>query len=255
MSSALRQGQETNNLLGGIALMFSLLLWATSQPPVRRAWYNIYKFCHHVGFWGFMLLGVAHHWALFWYFVPGMLLYAVDGVFRLHQMFTGRGGDLASPGGTSGDQGSSWVNAEVLQVEVDSAGTMCSLLLAAPGFGIAPVGVVWLNVPQLSWVQWHAFDYTACEVSLDEKGRVVKAGAGDKGTAGGRRVTAMAVHIKAYRRWEAMRLLPSCGVVGMWWRPHPMHSVLSASATACGRHVPLYLFGCVCVSESGLILP
>jgi DMSO/TMAO reductase YedYZ heme-binding membrane subunit len=82
-------------LFGGLALICSLLLWITSQEPVRRRFYNIYKPLHHIGFWGFMLMGVAHKWSLFWYFVPGMLLYAVDGVFRLYQVSAGRSGSLA----------------------------------------------------------------------------------------------------------------------------------------------------------------
>lgn len=90
-----RNGAELSHLFGGLALICSLLLWITSQEPVRRRFYNIYKPLHHIGFWGFMLMGVAHKWSLFWYFVPGMLLYAVDGVFRLYQLSAGRSGSLA----------------------------------------------------------------------------------------------------------------------------------------------------------------
>jgi hypothetical protein len=200
-------------VVGGAALLCTLLLWVTSQGPVRRWSFRVYKAAHFLGFWGFMILGVAHHWSLVWYFVPGMLLYAVDGVFRLHQMFAGRSGSLApagSPVATAAAAAASagaGINAEVLRADVDAAGTMCSLLLSAPEFGAAPAGIVWLNVPSLSLTEWHPFDYTASEVAVVD-GRACNAfssgSSGSKGVAEGRRATAMSVHIKAYSRWDSL---------------------------------------------------
>jgi hypothetical protein len=161
---------------------------------------------HHFGFWGFMILGVAHHWSLFWYFVPGMILYAVDGVFRLHQMFAGRSGQLDTRATALGaaSAGCSGVNTEVLKADVDPAATMCSLLLSAPEFGVAPAGVVWLNVPSLSITAWHAFDYTASEVIANADGRVCNAYNAGKGAVEGQRKAALSVHIKAYSRWVCL---------------------------------------------------
>jgi hypothetical protein len=200
IASALRGGRDTNNLLGGVALICALLLWGTSQEPVRRWWYSLYKALHHFGFWGFMLMGVAHHWALVWYFVPGMLLYAVDGVFRLHQMSVGRSGILKGPKSSEPNPGACGVNTEVARVEVDRAGTMCSLLLSAPEFGAAPAGIIWLNVPQISLTEWHAFDYTASQVTVGANGQVGCASGGSKGMTAGQVKTVLSVHIKAYSR-------------------------------------------------------
>lgn len=158
-----------------------MLLWLSSQAFVRQRWYSVYKALHHLGFWGFMVAGVAHHWSLFWYFVPGMILYAIDGVFRLHQTFAGPSG-----------------NAELLNVDVNPSATMCTLLLSAPGFEAAPAGIVWLNVPSLSWLSWHPFDCTASEVDVGVDGRVSNAYNCRKGDVEGQRRTALAVHIKAY---------------------------------------------------------
>jgi hypothetical protein len=185
-------------------------MWVTAQEPVRRRFYNVYKPLHHLGFWGFMLMGVAHHWTLFWYFVPGMLLYAVDGVFRLHQMSLSRSGSLArglegAAGGAAGVVAKpprvSGVNAEVLKVDVCPSETMCSLLLAAPEFGAAPAGIVWLNVPAVSMTQWHAFDYTASEVTVAADGRVWNGFTAEKSDGKGERKVALSVHIKAYSRY------------------------------------------------------
>lgn len=195
--------------MGGVALVFALLLWATSQERVRRWSYALYKPLHHIGFWGFLLMGCAHHWALFWYFVPGMLLYAVDGVFRLHQAFAGRSGELTTTtikrsqlaSSTQPAAGCSGVNTEVLAADVDPARSMCSLLLAAPEFGAAPAGIVWLNVPAISLTQWHAFDYTGSTVAVSADGEVCNGYNSGKGNGGGsRQVTALSVHIKAYSR-------------------------------------------------------
>lgn len=182
VESALGLGQDTHNLLGSVALVCAVVLWVSSQACVRHRWYSVYKALHHIGFWGFMVAGVAHHWSLFWYFVPGLVLYAVDGVFRLHQTFVGFG-----------------ANAEVLRAKVNSSATMCTLVLSASGFGAAPAGIVWLNVPSVSWWNWHPFDYTASDVVVGGDGRVSNnAYSCRKDGADGRLTTALAVHIKAY---------------------------------------------------------
>lgn len=195
-----RNGAELSHLFGGLAFICALLLWITSQEPVRRRFYSAYKILHHVGFWGFMIMGCAHKWTLFWYFVPGMLMYAVDGVFRLHQMAAGRSGSLAPQAPADAKPGLSGVNAEVLKVDICPSQTLCSLLLAAPDFGAARAGIVWLNVPKVSLTQWHAFDYTASEVTVSADGRVCNGLTADKAAVAGERKVALSVHIKAYSR-------------------------------------------------------
>ncbi len=60
--------------------------WLTSLEASRRAQYSwLFYPVHHLGFWAFFLAGVMHYSPMIWYFVPGMLLYAVDGVYRLTQ--------------------------------------------------------------------------------------------------------------------------------------------------------------------------
>lgn len=207
VQAAARNGADVSHLFGGLALVCSSTLWITSQEFVRRRFYHVYKPLHHIAFWGFMLMGCAHTWALFWYFVPGMLLYAVDGVFRLHQVFAGRSGSLAqqapgdASGGAAAKPGLSGVNAEVLKVELCPSETMCSLLLAAPEFGAAPAGIVWLNVPSVSLSGWHAFDYTASDVTVSADGRVCNGFTTDKAGTKSERKVALSVHIKAYSRY------------------------------------------------------
>jgi len=139
----------------------------------RRRSFTLFKNAHHIGFWGFLLAGCAHHWSLFWAFLPGLILYAVDGVFRLHQALLSTGVDLAAAG-TTASAADGWPpssrlasHTEVLHIDVDginSSGSTCSLLLAAPQFAAAPSGTVWINVPAMSLTAWKPFDYTALQV-------------------------------------------------------------------------------------------
>lgn len=138
-----------------------------------------------------------------------MILYAVDGVFRLHQAFAGKSGDLSVKPTQDGVTG---INTKVLKVDVDPSATMCTLLLSSPEFGAAPAGIVWLNVPSLSVGGWHAFDYTASEVVVGADGRICNAYSSGKGVAEGQSKTALSVHIKAYSRYV---VLPSGQVQGL----------------------------------------
>lgn len=214
LQSAAQNKAELSNLFGGVALIFSLLLWVSAQGPVRRRFYSSFTLLHHVGFWGFIVMGCAHTWWLFWYFVPGMLLYAVDGVFRLYQATIGRGGSLSTgqqqaaaeccvDGAAAAARpkpGLAGVNAEVLQVDVAADATMCSLLLAAPEFGVAPAGIVWLCVPAVSLTEWHAYTYTGSQVTVTGEGRIANGFTAPPGDAEGQRKVALSVHIKAYSR-------------------------------------------------------
>jgi len=101
--AALSQDTDINNLFGSIAFIFGLLLWIASSDVVRRRWYGTFKAMHHVGFWGFLVFGCCHNWALIWNFLPGLMLYVVDGVFRTHQAVFAS----SSTGSTSSSTGGS----------------------------------------------------------------------------------------------------------------------------------------------------
>lgn len=82
------------------------------------------------GFWIFTFAGCCHFWEMFWCFLPGLVLYGVDGVYRIHQGlgFWGSSGS----GGSSGSNG----GVEVLEAVASQGKTTCSLLLAAPRWGL-----------------------------------------------------------------------------------------------------------------------
>jgi hypothetical protein len=70
-----------------------------------------------------MFAGCCHYWEMFWYFLPGMVLYGVDGVYRIHQ-------GLGFWGSSSSSSSSGCV--EVLEAVASPGQTTCSLLLSAP---------------------------------------------------------------------------------------------------------------------------
>ena len=71
-----------------------------------------------------MFAGCCHYWEMFWYFLPGLVLYGVDGVYRLHQGLGLWGSSSSSSSSSSG--------VVVVEALVSPGHTTCSLLLATP---------------------------------------------------------------------------------------------------------------------------
>lgn len=141
LKEALDQGSRVNNLLGGVSFLCGLALWLTSLNAVKRRSYDLFYKVHHLGFWGFMLCGCMHFWSMFWYFLPGLLLYAVDAVYRVVQAI--------SP------------VKQLVKVKSMKGGKVCSIVVDAAPYGLASSGFVWINCPQVCRSQWHPFEYIA----------------------------------------------------------------------------------------------
>lgn len=185
IKKALDQGPEHNNLMGSIAFLFGLALWTTSLEKVRRSNYALFKATHHIGFWGFLVFGCCHKWDIVWGFLPGLVLYGIDGVYRLQQAVVQPA--ISSTSSTCG-------TVRVLHASVSPGRTMCSLVLSSPTYGVAGSGYVWLCVPGLS-CQYHPFEYLAVpwgQADLTSSGALLTDGVATS--------TALLLHIKAYSR-------------------------------------------------------
>lgn len=196
MSEAFDQGSRINNLMGGLSFLFSLALWISSLEFARRTNYDVFYKLHHVGFWGFMLFGCMHFWNLYWYFLPGLLLYAVDAAHRLLHVGQNR--------------------AEILQADATSDDRVATLLLRSPAWATAATGYIWLHAPDISRTQWHPFEYVAVSggplggngTPGSLSGSPTAAGprsdlASSTAAAAPAAPPAMLVSVKAYDRWTA----------------------------------------------------
>jgi hypothetical protein len=180
LAEALEQAPGHNNLMGGLAFLFVIALWIGCLPGIRRGTYEVFKTVHHLGFYGMMVLGFCHYWRMFWWFLPGIVLYLSEVAMRLVQA------------GCSG-------NVRVLHASAAYDQKLCSLVLAAPDCAVASSGIVWLSAPGVSWFgTWHPFDYIAVPwPASDASGSTVITSTGAKP----RTLTAMLIHMKAYSGW------------------------------------------------------
>jgi hypothetical protein len=89
----------------------------------------------------------------------GLMLYGVDAVYRLQQSLWERssktsGLSTSSSHKTPGCSASG--SAQVLEAVASPGGSMVSLLLAAPRYGVSPTGFVWLSIPEINRrLDWH----------------------------------------------------------------------------------------------------
>jgi hypothetical protein len=161
--------------MGGLAFLFLMALWIACLPSIRRGAYEVFKALHHVGFYGMLVLGFCHYWRMFWWFLPGLVLYFSECAMRLLQA------------GCSS-------NVCVLHASAAHDQKLCSLVLSAPNHAVASSGIVWLSSPGVSWIgSWHPFDYIAVPWPASDEFFVDNA----ESQSG----TAMLIHMKAYSGW------------------------------------------------------
>eukprot|EP00879_Flechtneria_rotunda_P005830 GHRR01006134.1.p1 GENE.GHRR01006134.1~~GHRR01006134.1.p1 ORF type:complete len:902 (+),score=349.32 GHRR01006134.1:184-2889(+) len=195
LKEALQQGDRVNNLAGGVSFIGGLTLWLSSLEVARRASYEVFYKLHHLGFWIFMFAGCCHYWGMFWYFLPGLVLYGVDGVYRIQQALWERSSNTSSTSSSSDRHNEKGGSIKILEAQASPAGSMCWFLLSSNRYATSPTGFVWLCVPKISWHSWHPFEYIAVP---------------DSNGSG----AAVLIHIKAYDRWtqQLVNLVAKSGV-------------------------------------------
>lgn len=226
VDAALSRDEDVNHLMGSIGFVFAMCLWLSALDVVRRRSYTVFKTMHHIGFWGFLVFGCCHYWGLVWNFLPGLMLYAVDAVYRLHQFALGvHGSEKSNSQSTAVDQpaasdsphsrssnsqfklshfaesNNSSSVVRILHADVSPDGSMCSLILHIPQFAAAANGFIWLCVPDINWFAYHPFTYVAVPWQV---GRVHNAASAATTVSAGEclsSVTAVVLHIKGYNRW------------------------------------------------------
>jgi hypothetical protein len=171
VAEALEQAPGHNNLMGGLAFLFLMTLWIACLPAIRRGGYEVFKALHHAGFYGMLVLGFCHYWRMFWWFLPGLVLYFSECAMRLVQA-------------------SCSSNVRVLHASAAHDQKLCSLVLSATDYALSSSGIVWLSSPGVSWFgSWHPFDYIAVPWPASD------------GAAEAHGQSAMLIHMKAYSGW------------------------------------------------------
>jgi len=132
------EDSSINYLAGTISWLFALVLWVTSINVIRRGLYNLFYRAHVVCFLGFTAFAYMHYFWAWSYFLPGLLLYAVDIVMRAGQLSN---------------------VSTATAVKTSSDGTVATMeLVTSPSVPIAcPMAELAMMIPSISRWQWHFF--------------------------------------------------------------------------------------------------
>ncbi|GLC43534.1 hypothetical protein PLESTM_001483800 [Pleodorina starrii] len=165
-------GSYVNNVAGLIALISGWVLWITSIPYIRRHFFNLFYSCHITGTVVFMLFAFMHRKDIMGWVLPGVFLYLLDCVLRtLQQAFNWTrvsAEATAAPGAAAVASLSPHNSVLTLTIQCDKS------------LSWAGLDIVFLNVPEISWWQWHPFTLATSSAGGDTK---------------------MVLHIKTYSHW------------------------------------------------------
>lgn len=128
------------NLAGEISLAVGVIIWITSLPQIRRKWFELFYYTHHL-YLVFIIFFLFHAGDRHFYTVlSGVILFALDKLLRVIQS----------------RQVTSLISARLLPC------TALELTLSKhPGLEYSPTSVIFINVPSISVLQWHPFSLTS----------------------------------------------------------------------------------------------
>ncbi|GIL63792.1 hypothetical protein Vafri_17790 [Volvox africanus] len=163
-----------NNVAGLISLIAGWILWVTSIPYIRRRFFNLFYASHIGGTVVLMLFAFMHRKDIAPWVMPGIFLYLLDVVLRTLQQAFNSTSITASASVGPGAPATAFLSphGNILTLTIK-----CDKSLSWSGLDI-----VFLNVPEISWWQWHPFTLATSSV------------------AGGPE-TKMVLHIKTYNHW------------------------------------------------------
>ena len=125
------------NVFGELALIVFLLIGVTSIPIVRRKFYNLFYYTHQLLFLG-VIFSIMHWAPIIWWILPSFLLYCFSRAMSASNSFT---------------------PVEVSELTAIADDLVKVVIKRSPGRdGHFKVGqFLYLNVPAISKLQWHAF--------------------------------------------------------------------------------------------------
>ncbi|KAM3684835.1 hypothetical protein ACB094_11G074200 [Castanea mollissima] len=129
-----------SNLAGEIALVTGLAMWLTTIPRIRRKLFELFFYTHYL-YIIFMIFFVLHVGISFCgMMLPSFYLFVVDRYLRFLQ---------------------SQRNVRLLSARVLPCETLELNLGKSLGLSYNPLGIMFINVPSISKLQWHPFSITS----------------------------------------------------------------------------------------------
>lgn len=125
-----------SNIAGVIAFVVSLGMWATSFDQIRRKFFEVFFYAHHLYilyvFFYILHVGVAY----FCMILPGIFLFLIDRYLRFLQ---------------------SRRRARLFSARLLPNGSMELTFSKNPGLSYNPTSVLFIHVPSICKLQWHPF--------------------------------------------------------------------------------------------------
>ncbi|KAL0884362.1 hypothetical protein Bca101_008343 [Brassica carinata] len=146
-----------SNLAGEIALVAGLLMWATIFPAIRRRFFEVFYYTHHL-YIVFMLFFVFHVGISYSLIsLPGFYIFIVDRFLRFLQ---------------------SRNNVKLVSARVLPCDTVELNFSKNPMLMYSPTSILFVNIPSISKLQWHPFTITSSSKLEPEKLSVMIKGQG-----------------------------------------------------------------------------
>uniref|UniRef100_A0A1J3D3L0 ferric-chelate reductase (NADH) n=1 Tax=Noccaea caerulescens TaxID=107243 RepID=A0A1J3D3L0_NOCCA len=144
--------EDISNLAGEIALLAGLAMWATTYPPIRRRFFEVFFYTHYL-YIVFMLFFVLHVGISFSFIAfPGFYIFMVDRFLRFLQ---------------------SRDNIRLLSARILPSNTIELTFSKNPRLVYSPTSIMFVNIPSVSNLQWHPFTITSSSKLEPEKLSVV----------------------------------------------------------------------------------
>ncbi|KAJ6684141.1 hypothetical protein OIU85_007796 [Salix viminalis] len=131
---------KVSNVAGEIALLAGLVMWATSFGRIRRKFFELFYYSHHL-YVVFVIFYVFHiGFAQSCLILPGFYLFLIDRYLRLLQ---------------------SQKKIRSVAARILPSKTVELNFSKSSGLSYAPTSIAFINVPSISRMQWHPFTITS----------------------------------------------------------------------------------------------
>ncbi|KAE8647960.1 hypothetical protein Csa_000692 [Cucumis sativus] len=143
---------DISNIAGELALVFGLIMWATTIPRIRRKFFELFLYTHYlyILFIVFFIFHVGISYACV--MLPGFYLFVIDRYLRFLQ---------------------SRRRVRLLSARLLPCQTLELNFSKHPGLKYNPTSTMFINIPSISKLQWHPFTITSHSDLEPEKLSVV----------------------------------------------------------------------------------